>query len=89
MVADEELNLTVKEFALLEYFIINRGKTLSRKELLEKVWRFDFDPGTNMVDVNIARLRAKLAGLSATCRVNSQRGVGYVFSETAEAVPVG
>ena len=87
MVADEELSLTAKEFALLEYFVINRGKTLSRKDLLEKVWRFDFDPGTNMVDVNVARLRSKLAALSATCRVNSQRGVGYVFSETAEALP--
>ena len=43
---------------------------LTRKDLLEKVWRFDFDPGTNMVDVNVARLRAKLVGLSATCRLS-------------------
>lgn len=80
-VADEQLNLTAKEFALLEYFVINRGKTLTRKDLLEKVWRFDFDPGTNMVDVNVARLRAKLVDLSATCRLNAERGVGYVFCE--------
>lgn len=86
-VADEVLNLTVKEFALLEYFVINCGTTLTRQDLLKKVWRFDFDPGTNMVDVNVARLRAKLAGLSATCRVKSQRGVGYVFSEIVESVP--
>lgn len=80
-VADKQLNLTAKEFALLEYFVINRGKTLTRKELLEKVWRFDFDPGTNMVDVNVSRLRAKLADLGATCGLDAERGVGYVFSE--------
>jgi DNA-binding response OmpR family regulator len=80
-VGDAPLNLTTKEFALLEYFVTHRDKTLSRKELLEKVWRFDFDPGTNMVDVNVARLRAKLANLGASCRLDARRGLGYVFSE--------
>jgi two-component system, OmpR family, response regulator len=80
-VGDEQLNLTTKEFALLEYFVSHRGQTLTRAELLEKVWRFNFDPGTNMVDVNVARLRAKLVGLGATCRLEARRGVGYVFSE--------
>ena len=82
-VDDKRLSLTVKEFALLEYFVLNSGKTLTRKDLLHNVWRFEFDPGTNMVDVNVARLRAKMAGLSATCRVNSARGVGYVLRETS------
>ena len=80
-VADAQLKLTAKEYALLEYLVVNRGKTLTRKELLEKVWRFDFDPGTNVVDVNVSRLRAKLADLGASCRVDAERGVGYVFSE--------
>ena len=80
-VADQPLALTAKEFALLEYFIMNRGKTLTRKELLEKVWRFDFDPGTNLVDVNVSRLRTKLVGLGARCRLEAERGVGYVFHE--------
>jgi DNA-binding response OmpR family regulator len=80
-VGDAQLSLTAKEFALLEYFVINRGQTLSRKKLLEKVWRFDFDPGTNMVDVNVARLRAKLVELGATCRLDAARGVGYVFCD--------
>jgi two-component system OmpR family response regulator len=83
MVADSQLNLSPKEFALLEYFISHHGQTLTRAELLEKVWRFDFDPGTNMVDVNVARLRAKLVALGASCRVEARRGVGYVFSEGA------
>jgi DNA-binding response OmpR family regulator len=79
-VAEEALNLTVKEFALLEYFIVNRGKMITREELLAKVWRVDFDPGTNIVDVNVARLRAKLVALGATCRLDTQRGAGYVLS---------
>jgi DNA-binding response OmpR family regulator len=80
-VGEAELNLTAKEFALLEYFVSHRGQTLTRPELLEKVWRFNFDPGTNMVDVNVARLRAKLVGLGASCRLEAKRGVGYVFNE--------
>jgi DNA-binding response OmpR family regulator len=80
-VADAQLKLTAKEYALLEYLVVNRGKTLTRKELLANVWRFDFDPGTNVVDVNVSRLRAKLAELGASCRVDAERGVGYVFSE--------
>lgn len=76
---DERLHLTPKEFALLEHFVINRGKTLTRNDLLEKVWRFSFDPGTNIVDVNIARLRAKLFALGANCRLETQRGLGYVM----------
>lgn len=83
-VAGVRLNLTAKEFSLLEHFVMNHGKTQSRKTLLEKVWRFDFDPGTNMVDVNVARLRGKLSELGATCRVNAERGVGYMFSDPSE-----
>jgi DNA-binding response OmpR family regulator len=78
-VADVELTLTAKEFALLEYLIVNRWTTIARKELLEKVWRLDFDPGTNIVDVNVARLRAKLLARGATCRLDTERGVGYVL----------
>ena len=81
MVGDSTANLSPKEFALLEYFVTHRGQTLTRTELLEKVWRFDFDPGTNMVDVNVARLRAKLVGVGATCSLEARRGVGYVFNE--------
>lgn len=80
-VGDAQLKLTAKEFALLECFVVHRGQTLTRTELLEKVWRFNFDPGTNMVDVNVARLRAKLVGLGASCRLEARRGVGYVFNE--------
>jgi DNA-binding response OmpR family regulator len=81
IVGDRQLHLAPKEFLLLEYFVRNRGKTLTRTELLAKVWRFDFDPGTHVVNVNVSRLRRKLKTAGATCRVESERGVGYVFSE--------
>jgi DNA-binding response OmpR family regulator len=80
-VAEKRLQLTSKEYTLLEYMVVNRDKVVPRADLLKKVWRFDFDPGTNMVDVNVSRLRAKLAGLGATCRFEAQSGAGYVFGE--------
>jgi DNA-binding response OmpR family regulator len=80
VVGKEPLSLAAKEFALLEYFLLHQGRSIERKELLEKVWRFDFDPGTNMVDVNVSRLRSRLARLPAGCRIESQRGIGYSMS---------
>lgn len=78
-VASTQLSLTPKEYLLLEYFVTNPGRVLTRKELLEKVWTLDFDPGTNVVDVNVSRLRTKLSGSGATCRLESERGTGYVL----------
>lgn len=80
-VNERALNLTPKEFTLLEFFISRRGKAVPRSELLQKVWRIDFDTGTNIVDVNVARLRAKLSALEATCHIDAERGVGYKFTE--------
>ncbi len=80
-VNERQLNLTPKEFMLLEFFVTNPGKPISRPELLEKVWRIDFDPGTNVVDVNVARLRAKLSAVDATCSIDSARGIGYKLTE--------
>ena len=80
-VNDRKLNLTPKEFTLLEFFVSHRGTAVSRAELLEKVWRIDFETGTNIVDVNVARLRAKLTALESTCSIDAERGVGYKFTE--------
>ena len=80
-VAEKRLELTSKEYTLLEYMVVNRDKVVTRADLLKKVWRFDFDPGTNVVDVNVSRLRAKLMRLGATCRFEAQGGAGYVFGE--------
>jgi DNA-binding response OmpR family regulator len=71
----EQVPLTTREFALLEYLMDHTGKTCSRDELLERVWGYTFDPGTNVVDVCVGRVRHKL---DERCLV-TVRNVGYRF----------
>lgn len=75
-----------KEFELLTYFARNAGQVVTRMQLLENVWKLHFDPGTNVVDVHVGRLRRKLeeAGSQA---IQTARGEGYVFAPLAGAVP--
>ncbi len=73
--ADGEVALTMRESVLLEYLIRHEGEACTRKELRENVWGSSFDPGTNVVDVCIARLRQKL-GCDA---IETVRNVGYAF----------
>lgn len=74
------LDLTPKEFQLLEFFLLNRERVIRRTELLEKVWDLTFDPMSNVVDVHIAHLRRKLRGSEeSTALVHTIRGVGYIF----------
>lgn len=88
IVEGRAIDLTPREFMLLEYFMLRpRGAVIPRSELLEKVWRIDFDPGTNMVDVNVARLRGKLLAAGATCRIETERGVGYLLTGAKPASP--
>src|SRR5258708_1559253 len=54
------IELQVKEFALLEFFMRNPGTVLTKAQILEKVWNYNFDPGTNVLDVLICRLREKV-----------------------------
>ena len=75
-VGARELELSAREFALAETLMMNAGQVLSREQLLDKVWGFDFDPGSNVVDVYIGYLRKKFgAGTIATVR-----GMGYRFN---------
>jgi DNA-binding response OmpR family regulator len=67
--------LTTREFLLLEYMMTREGDACTRDELLEHVWGYAFDPGTNVVDVCVGRLRHKLGGHS----VATVRNVGYCF----------
>lgn len=62
MLGEEQLNLNNKEFCLLEYLVRNRGRVISRQELLEHVWDVNADPFTNTVETHIAMLRKKLNG---------------------------
>lgn len=72
-VGDKEVDLSAREFALAEAFLRNPGQVLSREQLLSRVWGYDFDPGSNVVDVYIRYLRNKLgAGHFVTVR-----GMGY------------
>lgn len=68
-----------KEFELITYFARNAGQVVTRMQLLENVWNLHFDPGTNVVDVHVGRLRRKLeeAGSSA---IQTARGEGYIFA---------
>ena len=67
-----EASLSAREFALLETFMRHPGQVLSREQLLAQVWGYDFDPGTNVVDVYVGCLRKKIGA-----RVDTVRGVGY------------
>lgn len=72
-VGDREVELTAREFALLEAFVEHADQVLSREQLLGMVWDMDFDPGSNVVDVFVRSLRAKIGG----DRILTVRGVGY------------
>jgi DNA-binding response OmpR family regulator len=73
------LSLTPKEYTLLEHFLLNPDRVVTRSELLEKVWEMHFDPGSNVVDVHIARLRGKLQRAGAGVAVTTLRGAGYML----------
>jgi two-component system OmpR family response regulator len=79
IVSGRECPLTAKEFQLLEHFMLNMGTVISRAQLLEKVWDMHFDPGSNVVDVHVTRLRKKLDGCGADAKIAARRGVGFVL----------
>jgi len=74
-VGDVEVDLSSREFRLAEMFLRNLGHALSREQLLSQVWGYDFDPGSNIVDVYVGYLRKKLGA----DRIITVRGVGYRF----------
>jgi two-component system OmpR family response regulator len=77
----QQVELTTREFNLLEYLMRSPGRVLTRTQILEHVWGYDFSPSTNVVDVAIQRLRKKLDPLGAAPWVESVRGVGYRFRQ--------
>ena len=79
LVSGRPLTLTPREFGLLEHFLLHTGQVVTRTELLDKVLDRSFDPGTNIVDVNITRLRKKLQDAAASAVIEARRGVGFVF----------
>jgi len=77
--AGERIDLTAKEYALLDYFVHHVGEVVSRTLIAEHVWDMNFDSDTNVVDVAVRRLRAKLDDPFSTKLIHTIRGVGYVF----------
>jgi DNA-binding response OmpR family regulator len=77
--ADQPLELTSREFNLLELLMRSPGRVYSRTQLLEHVWGYDFDPQTNVVDVYIRRVRGKIGTSTEPSRIETVRGVGYRF----------
>ncbi len=79
--AGKVLDLLPTEFRLLEYMIRNSGQILTRTMLFESVWGYHFDPGTNIIDVHIARLRRKVDTQDLSPLIHTVRGSGYTLSE--------
>jgi len=77
--SEKEIILTPKEFALLEYLIRNKGRVLSRTQIIENIWGYDFDPLTNIVDVHIRSLREKIDKEHERKLIRTVRGAGYVL----------
>lgn len=73
----ESIELTTREFNLLEYLMRSPGRVLTRTQILEQVWGYDFDPNTNVVDVCIQRLRKKVDAGQSEPLIETVRGAGY------------
>jgi DNA-binding response OmpR family regulator len=74
-----EIELTAREYRLLEFLMRSAGRPCGRMMILEKVWDYDFDPGTNLVDVYIRRLREKIDASFEPKLLHTVRGSGYLM----------
>ncbi len=77
------IRLSTTEFELLVYLLRNRGRVLSREQILRAVWGYEYDPGTNVVDVYVGYLRRKLARGEGKVPIVTVRSVGYRFDASS------
>ena len=77
--AGRRIDLTPREFRILEYLMRNEGRVVTRSMLLENVWDYSFDPQTNIIDQHVSRLRQKVDRDFATPLIQTIRGTGYVI----------
>lgn len=77
--AHQKIDLQTKEYQLLEYFMRNAEVPLSKNQILEKIWGYNFDPQTNVVDVLVYRLRKKIDKDFGQTLIQTIKGIGYVF----------
>ena len=80
---DDIIEMTAREFSLLEYLARSPGRAFTRTQILEHVWGYDFDPNTNVVDVCIQRIRRKIDQADDDSLIEAVRGVGYRFRKVA------
>src|SRR5215475_13018985 len=78
--AGRRIDLTAKEYALLEYFALHRERLLGREEIAEHVWDENFDPVSNIIDVYVRRLRKKVDEVFGSPLIHTRRGAGYILS---------
>jgi DNA-binding response OmpR family regulator len=78
-VCDKHVRLTAKEYAILEYFMLNQNRLITRQQVIEHVWNFDFEGGRNLVEVYVGRLRKKIVEAGASDPFATLRGAGYRF----------
>lgn len=78
-VSEQRVELTGKELSILEYLMQNRGRVLSKKQIIEHVWAYDFDGGRNLIEVYVGRLRRKLTDAGEQDPIVTVRGAGYRF----------
>lgn len=76
---ERPIELQPREFRLLEELMLNAGRIVTRTMLLERVWDFHFDPGTNIIETHISRIRSKIDRGSDTPLIHTVRGAGYVI----------
>ncbi len=79
------VDLSSREFALLEYFMSHPGQVLSRQQILSAIWDFAFDPGSNVVDVYVSYLRNKIDRPGEPSLIQTVRGAGYRFEPSSSA----
>jgi DNA-binding response OmpR family regulator len=77
--AGQRIELTTREYALLEYLLVNQGKTVSRIDIAEKVWDLHFDTNTNVIDVYINYLRKKIDKNFSQKLLHTVVGMGYLL----------
>lgn len=76
---ERPLNLTAREFALLEYLMRHAGKVVTRSMMFKHLWHYDFDPGTKVINVHISRLRRQIEQDNEEPMIETRRGVGFVL----------
>ena len=74
---NKQVNLTARQYSLLEFLAMRAGETVTRPMLLENVWHLQFDPGSNVVDVHVAQLRKRLRESGSVVDIRTVRGEGY------------